>query len=579
MTTTPRATAITDKILGRPILGALLVCTLINGVSLLSTLLLATNGLSYWLNHWQTAPLLTLIGTSTTFLIPWAIMRRGRRALFRREGELLAAFPEMNPDLVLKLSAAGKVDYFNNTTSAYLEKLAIPSSQPELILPANYLDLLTDLSERSAPLVAETRHQDISIEFAMRCLPGCQQVFVAGRDVSRQRRLERDLTETNAQLQLLTDFLDRTLAKYSPQDFNLQFYHKEILSNLLQNPAQPEPHKPQAIFLTSRNLPDNFSGHLYRREPDELWQGPLIDINPQTQDHAITKGMQGAYWQNWDEGNETLLDFQQQFHPEIRRHADVIHGFATYRSADIALIAFYRDHHVEKQDAMLLKSLAVVAAALHRIAKENRRAEDAFFYTIDALARASEANDEDTGDHIKRLNEYSKLLAEEMELEQDFINQIHYSAQMHDVGKIHVHPEVLKKPGKLTDAEFDLIKQHTFYGVKILGDSPHLQMAAEIALCHHEYYNGKGYPRGLKGEEIPLSARIVNLVDVYDALRQKRVYKPAFCHERSLQIITQGDGRTEPDQFDPRVRAAFLAREQEMADIFARLSATGPEET
>lgn len=101
------------------------------------------------------------------------------------------------------------------------------------------------------------------------------------------------------------------------------------------------------------------------------------------------------------------------------------------------------------------------------------------------------------------------------------------------------------------------MKAHPVYGARILGDSPRLIMAREIALHHHEKYNGTGYPHGIKGDAIPLSARIVALADVYDALRQKRVYKPAFSHDKAVNIITEGDGRTLPDDFDPQVLAAF----------------------
>jgi HD-GYP domain-containing protein (c-di-GMP phosphodiesterase class II) len=141
---------------------------------------------------------------------------------------------------------------------------------------------------------------------------------------------------------------------------------------------------------------------------------------------------------------------------------------------------------------------------------------------------------------------------------------------MHDVGKIHIDPAILKKPGKLTDAEFKIITTHPIIGSKILGDSPYLAMAAEIALNHHEKFNGKGYPHGLKGEEIPLSARIVAIADVYDALRQERVYKPAFSHEKSIQIITEGDGRTSPEDFDPDVLQAFIKSGNKLREIFEK---------
>ncbi|MBE9504674.1 MAG: HD domain-containing protein, partial [Proteobacteria bacterium] len=120
----------------------------------------------------------------------------------------------------------------------------------------------------------------------------------------------------------------------------------------------------------------------------------------------------------------------------------------------------------------------------------------------------------------------------------------------------------------LSDNEFEKIKEHTFLGSRILGDEPRLKMAREIAQSHHERYNGSGYPQGLKGDEIPLSARIVALADIYDALRSKRSYKEAFSHEKTLEIILKGNERTNPSHFDPQVVAAFVKREKDFERIF-----------
>lgn len=293
-----------------------------------------------------------------------------------------------------------------------------------------------------------------------------------------------------------------------------------------------------------------------------------IHVAPYERSFAITWGKPEVISANWEESGVSLTQFQERFHPRVREKLGEIEGFATYQSGNVALIAFYRDYAVEPVDALILKAMAVFGNSLQRVAAATQGTEKAFIYTVEALARASEANDEDTGDHIVRINEYAKLLAETLGMEGDFVRRIHYSAQMHDVGKIHVHPDILKKPGPLTDAEFAAMKSHPLYGAQILGDSKRLEMAAEIALCHHEKFNGTGYPRGLQGEEIPISARIVALADVYDALRQERVYKPALSHDRAVEIIIWGDDRTDPSAFDPRVLDAFHKVSRQMDEIF-----------
>ncbi len=142
---------------------------------------------------------------------------------------------------------------------------------------------------------------------------------------------------------------------------------------------------------------------------------------------------------------------------------------------------------------------------------------------------------------------------------------------MHDVGKIHVHPDILRKKGPLTAEEWEEIRKHCEAGAHILGNHPRLAVAAEIALSHHEKWDGSGYPRGLREEEIPLTGRIVALADVYDALRSRRSYKPGLSHQKAVEIILQGDGRSMPDHFDPRVLDVFRKRERDFAAIYERL--------
>ena len=182
--------------------------------------------------------------------------------------------------------------------------------------------------------------------------------------------------------------------------------------------------------------------------------------------------------------------------------------------------------------------------------------KQAYIDSIHRLVMASEFKDEETGDHIIRIGEYASFLAGHLGQDDTFIETIAYAAPMHDVGKIGIPDHILLKPGKLTAKEFETIKTHTLIGAKILSKSKSriLQMAEEIALTHHEKYNGQGYPRRMTGEEIPLSGRIVAIADAFDALTSKRPYKDPYPPEMVLDIIWRERGK----HFDPEITDLFL---------------------
>ncbi|MDR2069797.1 MAG: HD-GYP domain-containing protein, partial [Treponema sp.] len=192
------------------------------------------------------------------------------------------------------------------------------------------------------------------------------------------------------------------------------------------------------------------------------------------------------------------------------------------------------------------------------VTEENKRLLRNVFMS---LLEASKLKDNDTGKHIIRVNRYSQRLAEELyhrsgyeRIDADFIDHIGFLASMHDVGKIGTPDDILNKEGALSDWEWTVMQEHTKNGAFILSTYPH-PMAREIALSHHEKWNGTGYPFQLEKEMIPLSARIVSIADVYDALRMKRSYKPAFTHKVTLEKMMEGKGT----QFDPALFDVFYS--------------------
>ena len=196
--------------------------------------------------------------------------------------------------------------------------------------------------------------------------------------------------------------------------------------------------------------------------------------------------------------------------------------------------------------------------------------ESAYQETILTMVRAAEYKDEETGAHVQRISYYTAMLATLLGLDKKMVRALKVASPMHDVGKIGIPDHILFKTTPFTPEEWTIMQTHSALGAKILENStsPYTIMGAEIALNHHERWDGTGYPNGISGEAIPLSARIMSLCDVYDALRSKRPYKPAFSHEKTVKIILEGDGRTKPEHFDPTILAAFATHPEYFEQIY-----------
>jgi response regulator RpfG family c-di-GMP phosphodiesterase len=389
------------------------------------------------------------------------------------------------------------------------------------------------------------------------------------RMLLKVKTLNDRLDAAYTQITDLTGFGEETAMSFDPLNFNFISRFDSIVNHIIRKTVDGTD-GPQIVvvgFIDENNVWQWYKFECRGRAPRRTWLKQDVSYPRDLPGMNGAGGTNVAFYNEADRGSPALRAFMEK----MAFLSIPVSNAVCFTGASFCIIALNYAREVSRFDAGVVSSIAMQSLFLKSLALQVKETENAFDYLIHSLARAAEANDEDTGKHIHRVGEYCAVLAEELGMDEKFVGIIRIQATLHDVGKIHIPPDILKKPGKLTPGEFEEQKQHTIYGATILGDHVRLTLAKSIALTHHERWDGSGYPRGLKEDRIPVESRITTIADQYDALRNARVYKPAFDHRTAYGILTEGDGRTLPRHFDPRVLAAFKKTAAQFETIYERL--------
>ncbi len=366
--------------------------------------------------------------------------------------------------------------------------------------------------------------------------------------------------------------MESAIRHFEPLSFDRAQAQDDLAGRIIRRNS-PDLNKPAYLMIAVPDRQNNLNAVIYGSTASGGEKFCTSLTIPESAVFLRMKTENGASARNYFDKGLHLADFQSLFPPELLEVTGMIYNLAGHLYAGTYVIAFNYGRPVAPEDDLFLKGLTLPGSFLGAIAEDMRDVSESFLVMARALAMATDSPG-DNGAHVRRMNEYSRTLAEHMSLPDRFIRAISYSAQLHDVGKIYIHPDLLDKPLRLTTHEFELVKKHPVLGAKILGDSPLLRLAKNIALTHHECWDGSGYPSGLFRDAIPVEGAIVKIADVYDALRTMHSYKSSSSHADACRVIMDGGGdglhEIRPSHFHPDALRAFRDAAGKFEDIYQR---------
>lgn len=388
-----------------------------------------------------------------------------------------------------------------------------------------------------------------------------EEVLARVKMLLKVKSLGDQMQDTYQQIHTFTDYGKKVMVSFEPRYFSPADHIESILVDLVRKNDR-QSNRP-ALILTGHSLDtQQWTWELIS------WKDGIIKISIPGNFHKYVRNSQRRLETRIINSDSVGLEKNRDLITELTKYFGTINNVAVFSTNKLSVLCINYNTEISEHEILLMDHMIMQVLFMESISDQIQQVNNGYQYTIHSLARASEVNDEDTGNHIHRVGEYAYLLGKHMGLPSEFCDSIRIQASLHDVGKIHIPSEILKKPGPLTQEEFEVMKDHTKFGQSIIGDNKWLDVAAKTAVSHHEKWDGSGYPYGLKEKDIPIEGRLVVIADIYDALRNPRVYKLPFDHKVACRIIEEGDGRVLPEHFDPNVLYAFKECKSRLDNIY-----------
>jgi response regulator RpfG family c-di-GMP phosphodiesterase len=401
------------------------------------------------------------------------------------------------------------------------------------------------------------------------------EVLARTRMLLRMRELNERLEESYASVTALVTFGAESLKAFDPLHFELMS-HLDLMVNQIICQGPESVGRPQSLIVGVRYAAD-WQWHHYEA-PFREFTRRSFSLDRQALVLLPDRSDSTAFFATRSEFEAQGLDAfvaRLETHPLIMTSMENLFCFL---SAELCVFAANYRCEVGAHEAAVLKTLATQSLFFKLLANQAAQAAEWAGHTVDSLLRVSAFHDVDAAGHPLRVGEFSALLSQGLGLDDQFTQAIRLQARLHDVGNICIPLEILRKESTPDFKEWEIIRGHSRFGAQVIGNHPGLAMAHAIALSHHENWDGSGYPNWLKGEQIPLAARIAALADRYDSLRSARPFKPAMDHRTVCEMIGSGCERLRPEHFDPAVLAAFRELSPLIAETFDRMQDAASEQ-